>query len=130
MPTLKFRNPQVDAVSRLWEEQQWTAILRLATMWQMAEIRTVAMRILSQSRFPFNKITLGREYGHSPWIKEGFTMLCLRPEALTASEAVELTKEDVIACAAAREEIRLRFPPRDRWSAGWVDPSSNSECGI
>ncbi|KAF8493310.1 hypothetical protein JB92DRAFT_3127466 [Gautieria morchelliformis] len=115
--------PQVNAVPRLWEVEQWTAILRLATMWQMAEIRTVAMQILSQSRCPFTKITLGREYGHSPWIKEGFTMLCLRPEALTASEAVQLTKDDVVACAAAREEVRLRFPPGDRRSAGWVDHS-------
>lgn len=93
-------------------------------MWEMTEIRTVAMQLLSQIRNPFTKISLGREYGHSPWLREGFTMLCLRQEPITANEAVQLTKEDVIACAAAREEIRLCVLSRDhRWQAGWVSPS-------
>ena len=98
-------------------------------MWEMSEIRTVAMRLLSQIRNPFTKITLGREYGHSPWLSEGFIMLCLRPEPITANEAVQLTKEDVIACAAAREEIRLRVLPKDhKWKAGLVAPSHRTHA--
>ncbi|KAF8583081.1 hypothetical protein K439DRAFT_1634745 [Ramaria rubella] len=105
--------PPVDTVAKPWDEHQWTSILRLATMWEMAEIRAVAMRLLGQIHDPFMKVTLGRQYGHQPWIKEGFMMLCLRPEPLTVEEGVQLTKEDVIACAAAREEIRLRVLPRE-----------------
>ena len=112
-------------MSKPWNEDQWIAILRVATMWEMTEIRTVAMQLLSNIRCPFTKISLGREYGNVSWIKEGFIILCLRPEPLNIDEAVQLTKGDVIACAAAREEIRSRVLSTEggRWRADWTHPS-------
>ena len=80
-------------------------------MWEMAEIRKAAIMILSgmfKLSSPMSQISLGREHGILSWIKEGFIILCLRPSPLRADEAVQLTKDDVIAYALAREEIRRR----------------------
>ncbi|KAF8583085.1 hypothetical protein K439DRAFT_107581 [Ramaria rubella] len=99
-------------VSDFWDEQDWISILRIATMWGMAEVRGRAIESLSKMsiRSPFTKITLGREYGHPKWVEEGFKMLSLRPEPLTPEECVHLTKEDVIKCAAAREGKIIVIP--------------------
>jgi hypothetical protein len=55
-------------------------------------------------------------------------ILCLQPSPLRAEEAVQLTKDDVIAYAAAREEIRRRVSERDgRRRAGRLPSSRLSE---
>lgn len=109
-------------ISRRNEIQQWISILRLATVWDMQSIRMAAMEILSHSvRDPMTKIALGKRYNHIPWLREGFTFLCVRPEPLSVVEASQLTKEDIIACAAARENIRglkgISFPTEGSYSS-------------
>lgn len=84
-----------------------------------------AMEILSHSvRDPMTKIALGKQYNHTPWLREGFTILCVRPAPLSVVEASQLTKEDIIACAAAREGIRglkgIR-PPLEGSSSAYRD---------
>jgi hypothetical protein len=75
----------------------------------MAALHTLAMRLLSVNiADPLTKIRLGREYEYTPWMREGFVRLCLREEMVSIEEAEGLTKEEVVKCARAREEIRKR----------------------
>lgn len=96
--------------------------MHLATIWDMQTIRLAAMQILSHSvQDPMTKIALGKQYDYIPWLKEGFTVLCVRPEPLSVVEASQLTTKDIVACAAARESIRgvrgVTLPTRGRLSA-------------
>ncbi|KAF8583062.1 hypothetical protein K439DRAFT_1617767 [Ramaria rubella] len=94
-------------VTDTWKEEEWLSILQLATIWQMPNLRQLAIEQLSsQIISPITKISLGREYKHSLWIRDGLLELCLRDDSLTEEEGSRLEWKEIIKIAMARERIR------------------------
>ncbi|KAF8490041.1 hypothetical protein JB92DRAFT_2552525, partial [Gautieria morchelliformis] len=86
-----------------WETAEWQSILRLATMWDMAQARSLAIQNLSKTLTPIEKVVFGRKYDNPAWVLEGFTNLCLLPEYLPIEEARQLTTEDLRKYGLVRE---------------------------
>ncbi|KAH6908544.1 hypothetical protein BKA70DRAFT_1149782 [Coprinopsis sp. MPI-PUGE-AT-0042] len=54
------------------EKQEWSSVLKLATIWQMDKVRTLAIDRLSALELsPIEKIQHARQYHVSAWFKEG-----------------------------------------------------------
>ncbi|KAH6908570.1 hypothetical protein BKA70DRAFT_1427153 [Coprinopsis sp. MPI-PUGE-AT-0042] len=61
-------------------KEEWISVLKLATIWQMDQIRKVAISRLSRMNIPpVEKITLAREYHVAAWLRDGITSLAARP---------------------------------------------------
>ncbi|KAF8583063.1 hypothetical protein K439DRAFT_105623 [Ramaria rubella] len=93
-------------VTGVWGEAEWQSILHIATMWNMSNIRALAIDRLSSIASPLTKTTLGRRYEHAQWIRDGFLELCLRDEPLTEEEGAHFGWKDIVKLASAREQIR------------------------
>ncbi|KIJ27504.1 hypothetical protein M422DRAFT_105471, partial [Sphaerobolus stellatus SS14] len=105
-PLKPIASPTDPTSSEHLDISQWLSILRLSTLFEMPSLLEVSKHFLSSSiTDPIQKIILGRTYDHQPWVKEGFTALCLRENPLSHDEGKMLSKEDVISLAAAREEV-------------------------
>ena len=91
-----------------WSYNEWISILKLAAMWEMTEIRMMAIQRLNTiNRFPspVAQIEYGRKYGYAPWIREGISALVTRELPLSESDGMELGIRDALRCAAAREKL-------------------------
>lgn len=86
--------------------EDWSAVLRLATMWSCKDIRTLAIEQLSQLAPPIDKLVLSRAHDVIEWRVPSYVALCLRPQTLTESEAERLAVRDIVRITAAREAIR------------------------
>ena len=91
-----------------WSYEQWMSILKLASLWDMKEIRNRAIKRLSATIFPspIAQIQAGRNYSYPPWVRVGFLTLVTRDASpLSESEGTELGMRDALRCAATREKI-------------------------
>ncbi|VDC03806.1 unnamed protein product [Peniophora sp. CBMAI 1063] len=86
--------------------ESWESVLRLATLWQFRNIRTLAISKLDPLALPLQKLVMARAFGVSKWLQPSFTALCLRPDPLTVVEGKQLSIEDLISLVSAREAIR------------------------
>jgi len=117
-----------------WSESKWVAVLSLATLWDMQNIRNFAIEQLSSSCAAISKIRLGKEYAIHRWVREGYLDLCLRRERLSLTDAENLGLEQTLLVAAARERIREEIDPSERTleeerSIGYreeIDPSERT----
>ena len=106
---LIFRTTQYETFTASWGHQEWLSILRLASLWEMTEVRTQAIRRLDKlDSFPspIAKLFCGKEFKYDPWVRAGIQTLVSRTEPLSEEEGNELGMKDTIRCAAAREMIR------------------------
>ncbi|KAI0644967.1 hypothetical protein C8Q79DRAFT_912026 [Trametes meyenii] len=89
---------------------EWRSILSLATRWEFASIRTLAiheLRTLSMS--PVERILLAQEFDiDGRWALSAYTALCERPEPLTLAEGARLGLETALRIAQLREQLRAR----------------------
>ncbi|KAI0785800.1 hypothetical protein C8Q75DRAFT_696685, partial [Abortiporus biennis] len=87
---------------------EWTSILHLATQWEFADIRTLAIRSLQSIDIsPVDRILLSREYDiGGRWVLSAYTALCERAEPLTLAEASKLGLETSVRVAQMREQMR------------------------
>ncbi|KAH6908507.1 hypothetical protein BKA70DRAFT_1562572 [Coprinopsis sp. MPI-PUGE-AT-0042] len=59
-------------------KEQWVSVLKLSTVWQMDQIRQLAVEQLSQlDPSPIEKVVLAREYRVLKWLTEGVTTLAI-----------------------------------------------------
>ncbi|KZV76477.1 hypothetical protein PENSPDRAFT_747662 [Peniophora sp. CONT] len=95
--------------------QEWTAVLRLATLWSFATTRTLAIRELEPLASVIDKLVLARAHGVEQWLRPAFVELCLRPAKLTRAEAARLQArpDDVVLVFTIREEIKDSRLPRE-----------------
>ncbi|EIM82231.1 uncharacterized protein STEHIDRAFT_102727 [Stereum hirsutum FP-91666 SS1] len=84
----------------------WASVLHLATEWDFPSIRNLAIKNFTPSASDVDKIVLGHRYRFEEWLLPGYTGLCERKEPLTPEEGDRLEKQDIIAIARVREELR------------------------
>lgn len=104
-----------------WGELEWKSILHLASLWEMRDIRSHAIAHLSSCASPTAKVILGRAYDHPPWVRDGYLRLCLRNEPLSMNEAKELSLQEILGVAEAREKVRSDVISSS-CDAVWVQP--------
>ncbi|KAK7679650.1 hypothetical protein QCA50_017362 [Cerrena zonata] len=85
---------------------EWTSVLKLSTMWLMAEYRTTAIQKLEVllGEDPVRRIVLANEYRISSWLSGAYLQLASRTDALTPQEGSSLGYE----CAFKVVEFRER----------------------
>lgn len=85
----------------------WIAILRLAKMWRMHDIRETAIKRLAETQLlAVERIVLGREYCVVQWLYSGYEELVQRSSFLTDEEAEQIGCKSAMAVCRAREKVR------------------------
>ncbi|KAG6917747.1 hypothetical protein DXG01_001285 [Tephrocybe rancida] len=82
---------------------EWTSILKLASLWMMIDLRNKAIEALHQQTW-LQKIILGRAYGETNWLHNGYTNFVTRQENLSIEEAQDLGLEAALKLMNIREE--------------------------
>jgi hypothetical protein len=92
---------------------EWTSVLRLSTMWELAEVREKAIAELS-SLMPgdfhhllFDKIMLAKECKVRQWLIDGYVELVVRQRIISVEEAEVLGWETAARLLRVREEYRI-----------------------
>ncbi|TFY61150.1 hypothetical protein EVJ58_g4699 [Rhodofomes roseus] len=86
--------------------EEWTSVLALATKWEFADYRQLAISRLAQLASPIDRILLGRSYDIPEWIAAAYLELCKRDDALTYEEGARLGMHDAILLSDIRQCIR------------------------
>ncbi|KAG8994017.1 hypothetical protein FRB94_010193 [Tulasnella sp. JGI-2019a] len=97
---------------------KWCSILKLATQWEFASIRSLAIRKLNElpdeAIQPADRIVIAHRFQLDGWLLKPYVNLICRPSPLTIEEGRKLGLEDVILLSRAREEIKHRELQTDR----------------
>ncbi|KZV76874.1 hypothetical protein PENSPDRAFT_622391 [Peniophora sp. CONT] len=83
----------------------WSAVLRLATMWQFEDKRQLAIVALEPIASPLQQLVLARAHDVEAWIHPAFVALCARTSTLNLEEAAQLSLQDVLHITSAREAL-------------------------
>ncbi|OJT13806.1 hypothetical protein TRAPUB_9653 [Trametes pubescens] len=89
---------------------EWHSILSLASRWELASVRALALRHLqSLSLPPVDRVLLAREFDlGGRWALAAYTALCERPQPLSLDEAARLGLPTATRVAQVREELQAR----------------------
>jgi hypothetical protein len=94
---------------------QWTAVLKLSTMWAFKSARQRAIEAIDGKTDPsFTKLDLALKYDIDDWLVPCYADICLRDRPLTLEEAEFLGFEKYHAIANIRETMSFH---RGRGSA-------------
>ncbi|KDQ56434.1 hypothetical protein JAAARDRAFT_132540, partial [Jaapia argillacea MUCL 33604] len=85
---------------------EWTSVLRLASMWNFALIRELAIEQPSEVASPVDKVVLGRQYTVTQWLVPAFVDLAKRDTPLNLGEGRRLGMEDAILLGQIVESRR------------------------
>ncbi|KAH9005692.1 hypothetical protein EDB83DRAFT_753461 [Lactarius deliciosus] len=94
----------------------------LSTRWGFTSLRKLALKSIAPPT-PHDQLVLARTYSVDHWVLPSLTALCERTPPLSLDEARQMSLQDVILVATAREEIHsgaLRvdvadIPPTSKW---------------
>ena len=86
--------------------EEWTSVLALATQWEFADYRRLAIARLSQLASPVDRILLGRCYDIPEWLSTAYLELCTRDDPLSYEEGERLGMRDVILLSDIRQSVR------------------------
>jgi len=90
--------------------EEWTAVLKLSTMWDFSHVRKLAIKELSNIAMnPVNRILLGRQYTLQTWLFAGYEELAKRTEPISIGEAERLGWDTAILIFQIREESLAKF---------------------
>ncbi|KZV76881.1 hypothetical protein PENSPDRAFT_547454, partial [Peniophora sp. CONT] len=94
-----FDAPEVETVA------EWTAVLRLATMWEFEAVRRLALKQLDPGVLPLERLVLGRAHNLPGWLEQAFVDCILREDLPTSEEmqGLALTLNDFACIAWARD---------------------------
>lgn len=111
---------------------EWVAILRLAHMWKITEIRTLAIVNLERSiSLPaIQKVELTHEFDIQDWYMSAYKALVKRSGALSVEEATQLGFEFAIKMAGARERWILTSRIKPDNDFGQSNPEASLEADI
>ncbi|KZV76877.1 hypothetical protein PENSPDRAFT_660838 [Peniophora sp. CONT] len=86
---------------------EWTAVLRLASIWEFESIRELAIKQLDGRLLPLDRLVLSRSYDIPDWLLDGFVGIILRDEPLTTEELQRLSPsiQDIVHIIACREAV-------------------------
>ncbi|KAI0030322.1 hypothetical protein K488DRAFT_19537, partial [Vararia minispora EC-137] len=82
--------------------EEWTAVLKLATRWSFASIRSLAIRNLEELVSPIDRLALARTYSIEDWVDTAIGDIIARKEALSLTEAKTMSYEDLALITAIR----------------------------
>jgi hypothetical protein len=93
-----FREPeQICSLSRYIEKpvnmgrEEWTSVLKLATLWRFGELRQEALDELAQIDIePVDRIILAREYKVENWLVDGYMELVAQDGILSSKDKTTL----------------------------------------
>lgn len=85
----------------------WKSTLKLSTMWEVTELRDLAIRNMNQLNV-CDMILLGTEYRVSKWLVNGCTKLIIRSHGLTEEEGNLLGMGFVVQIYGLRESTLLQ----------------------
>ena len=72
-------------------QTDWMSVLRLSTMWELLDIRELAIKGLSKTNMiPVDKILLARECKVPDWLIVGYEEIAKRTETITDADAERL----------------------------------------
>lgn len=93
-------------------KDSWAGVLKLATMWEISNVRTIAIEKLTALNLnTFEKIGLGKDHHVPQWLRAGYQELVTRSETITHEEVGKMGVSTGITVFQAREEIRVK---------GWI----------
>ncbi|VDC05672.1 unnamed protein product [Peniophora sp. CBMAI 1063] len=94
---------------------EWTAALRLSTMWSFPTARELAIRKLEPLASVIEKLVLARAHDVDQWLRPAFVELCTRSAKLSRADAARLKAhpDDVVLVFTVREEIKEGRLPRE-----------------
>ncbi|KAF7981775.1 hypothetical protein HWV62_31851 [Athelia sp. TMB] len=106
------------------ETKQWTAVLKLSTLWEFRKLRQKAIEELREMKsIPANKVVLGREYRVRSLLRLGYEELIVREARLSDKEKTQLGDKACIKVYEVREMTTVRTSGRSFGS----DPSPSRD---
>ncbi|KZV66733.1 hypothetical protein PENSPDRAFT_553389, partial [Peniophora sp. CONT] len=87
-------------------EEDWAVVLRLATIWDFASIRRLAISQLDELVNDFDRLLLGRSCDIDSWVLPALVGLCERPGPLSLDEILQMTPQDIALVTQVREDVR------------------------
>ncbi|KZV76873.1 hypothetical protein PENSPDRAFT_569094, partial [Peniophora sp. CONT] len=85
--------------------EEWSAVLRIASMWKFESIRELAIEQLDGRLPPLERLVLSRSYNIPLWLPTAFVGIVLRDSPLVLQEMQKIGLEDLVCIATAREAI-------------------------
>lgn len=86
---------------------EWVSVLRLSTLWQLVDIRELAIERMSTFGIePTDKIVLSQEFDVADWYEPACEELTTRSATLTMEEAKKIGLETAVRVFHAREQSR------------------------
>ncbi|KAI0315219.1 hypothetical protein OF83DRAFT_1133067 [Amylostereum chailletii] len=130
---LKILFPPDFGADTLTEIEEWSAVLKLSTMWSWASIRTLSIRRLHHllETLPFRRLLLARRYGVDHWVRLALVGLCSRKATLRADEIRQMDAEDIAFIIEVRESepaIDLPLVGKTLTPASSCGPRTVSPC--
>lgn len=87
--------------------EQWTAVLKLSTLWSFSSVRALAIRHLGPLLVdnPFERLMVARTHGVNDWAKDAVQSLIEHKDPLNEMQVARLTPADVVMVAMGRETL-------------------------
>jgi hypothetical protein len=111
--------------------EEWTSALRVASEFEFASTRRLAVRNLFPLASPIDRIVFGRRYDILEWLLDAYVAVVVRPEPITEGEGEVLGLRDVVHISALRRSVTHQSSPICIRRAVWSSccPSvSDSAC--
>jgi hypothetical protein len=90
--------------------EEWTAVLKLSTMWDFSHVRKLAIKELSNVAMnPVHRILLARQCTVQKWLFAGCEELAKRTEPISIREAEQLGWDTAILIFQIREKSLAKF---------------------
>ncbi|KAH6908548.1 hypothetical protein BKA70DRAFT_1280152 [Coprinopsis sp. MPI-PUGE-AT-0042] len=110
-------------------KQEWLSVLKLATIWQMDKVRTIAIDRLSPLDLsPIEKIRYAREYHVSAWFKEGILTIANnfgQYEMEELGNALGWKTTALILSIRDKAKPHLKISQWEEWTKCW-----ECSCGL
>ncbi|KAH6908580.1 hypothetical protein BKA70DRAFT_272673 [Coprinopsis sp. MPI-PUGE-AT-0042] len=105
-------------------KQEWASVLKLATIWQMAKARKVAIEQLSSLDLsPIERIQYAREYHVSAWLREGIMAIASNVDDYQMEEVGNtLGWQTTALILSLCYKAKPKAPELGDWAKDW-------ECG-
>ncbi|VDC02850.1 unnamed protein product [Peniophora sp. CBMAI 1063] len=88
----------------------WAVVLKLASIWDFASIRRLAIDQLDDTVNDFDRLLLGRSCGIDSWVLPALTGLCERSQPLSLDEILQMSPQDIALVTQVREDVRCPRP--------------------
>ncbi|KAJ3773312.1 hypothetical protein FB446DRAFT_787936 [Lentinula raphanica] len=98
---------------------QWTAVLKLATKWEMKEVKTHAVSSVVEDLSnvdPVDKIVLAQTYDIPSWLTPSFNEILQRPQSLTENDVEKLGVPTTVCLMGLRDRLCPSVSEKGSWT--------------